>query len=219
MTILYQATAQNPIRLLVLGATGAVGGEILKLALGSEAVSRVIAPTRRALEKHAKLENPMVDFSAIDPKSAWLKADAVVCALGTTLKAAGSQEAFAKIDRDLPILLAKLARKQGAQVFALNSSLGANLNGNFYLKTKAQAENGIRACQFPSLTIVRPSLIDAERAQSRPAEKLGLIFARTFKPLIPKRYRAVSAKNIAQVLLGAALIAHTGEHVWESESI
>ena len=79
-----------------------------------------------------------------------------------------SQAAFAAVDRDLPIQVATLARVAGATRFALNSALGANPAGNFYLRTKAAAEAGIRTINYPSFTIVRPSLIDAVREEVHP---------------------------------------------------
>lgn len=208
-----------PCRLLLLGATGAVGQQALQQALLDPRVALVVAPTRNPLPLHPKLINPQPDFQALPVGADWWQVDAVVCALGTTIKVAGSQTAFAAIDRDLPVLAAQWARQGGARSFALNSSLGASLKGNFYLRTKAQAEAGIRALGFESFTTVRPSLIDAQREPPRLGERLGLALARAFAPLIPARYRPVRADAIARALLDAALQAHAGERVVESEAI
>jgi uncharacterized protein YbjT (DUF2867 family) len=207
------------MKLLVLGASGAVGHCVMQAALQSKFVTQVVAPTRKPLASHPKLENPVVDFDRLDHSAPWWKVDAVVCALGTTMKIAGSEAAFAKIDRDLPLLVGKIARDFGATRYALNSSLGASLNGNFYLRTKAQAEAGIQALGYESVSIVRPSLIDSERLDSRPGEKLGLIFARTFKPLIPKKYRAVPAQNISRALLDAVVKNKPGVQIIESDAL
>ena len=91
--------------------------------------------------------------------------------------------------------------------------------GNFYLRTKAQAEEGVRALGYPSLTIVRPSLIAAERETVRPGEVAGLWLSRALGPLIPRRYRPVGAARIARVLLDAALQGVPGAHVIESEGL
>ncbi len=207
------------MKLLILGATGAVGRLVLLAALKSNKISEVVAPTRKPLAKDSKLQNPVVDFEKLDHSASWWQVDAVICALGTTLKIAGSEEAFAKIDRDLPVQAGQITHATGAKSYALNSSLGTSLTGNFYLKTKAQAEVGLQALGFPSLTIVRPSLIDTERSDSRPGEKIGLMFAKTFKPLIPKKYRAVPAENIAQALLNAVLASKLGVHIIESDQL
>jgi len=204
---------------MIVGATGAVGHQVLAAALADPRIDEVVAPTRRPLPAHAKLLNPVVDFTHLPVDADWWQVDAVICALGTTIKAAGSQSAFAAVDRDLPILVAKLAREAGATRYALNSSLGASLTGNFYLRTKAQAEAGIRDCGYPVFTIVRPSLIDATREQSRPGEAAGILVARLLRPLIPSRYRAVKPEAIARAMLDGVLVAQPGEHVIESEQL
>lgn len=207
----------SPLNLLLLGATGAVGQQLLHQALQDSRIARVIAPTRRPLPAHPKLENPITDFAAGEIPG--YAVDAVVCALGSTIKKAGSREAFAAIDRDLPIQIAKRAKAAGASRFALNSSLGASHSGNFYLRTKAEAEDGIRQLGFASVTIVRPSLIEARRAEPRLAETVGLAVARLLGGLIPRRYRPVKAEAIAATLLEAAIQGRPGETVIESEAI
>lgn len=209
----------QPLRLLLLGATGAVGREVLAQALADSRVAEVVAPTRRPLGAHERLRNPITDFTPPDAAAPWWQADAVVSALGTTIKVAGSQTAFAAVDRDLVIETARLARQAGATRLALNSSLGASAQGNFYLRTKAQAEDGVRALGYPSLTIVRPSLIAAERETVRPGEVAGLWLSRALGPLIPRRYRPVAAARIASTLLEAALQGAPGEHIIESERL
>ena len=210
-------------RLLILGATGAVGREVLRLALQHPQVQQVLAPTRRPLPAHPKLHNPITDFAR--PEEALAEGaqaggvDAVVCALGTTIRLAGSQAAFAAVDRDLPIALGRAALRLGARSLALNSSLGASASGNFYLRTKHQAEEGLRQLGFASYTVVRPSLINAQRTESRPGERVGLWVSRLLGPLIPRRYRPVAASAIARTLLQAALDAESGQHTIESEQI
>ncbi len=208
------------IHLLIVGASGAVGQAVLARALADKRIARITAPTRRQLAiKHDKLDNPLIDFARLPKdKSIW-QCDAVICTLGTTIRIAGSQAAFAAIDRDLPITVGKLAKAAGATRYALNSSLGASLKGNFYLRTKAEAEDGVSALGFDSVTLVRPSLIDAEREQSRPAEKLGILFARALKPLIPPTYRAVTPKQIAAALLAGALTGKPGINIIESREL
>ncbi|UCH50295.1 MAG: NAD(P)H-binding protein [Betaproteobacteria bacterium] len=204
---------------MLVGATGVVGREVLSAVLDDSRFSRVVALTRRPLDEHAKLLNPVVDFSRLAEDAPWWRVDAVICTLGTTIKVAGSQAAFAAVDRELPIRIARLARQAGATRFALNSALGASHSGNFYLRTKAEAENGIRAVGFPYYTIVRPSLIDAKREQSRPGEFVGIIVARILKPLIPRRYRAVTPDRIAHALIAGVLAKTPGECIIESEQL
>ncbi len=211
--------AAIPLRLLLIGATGAVGQQVLLEALADPRVGQVVALTRRPLPTHPKLVNPVVDFTNLPTDAPWWQVDAVICTVGTTIRAAGSQPAFATVDRDLPIKVARLARNAGATRYALNSSLGANLNGNFYLRTKAEAEAGIRSIAYPNYTIVRPSLIDTARNEPRAGELIGLIVARVFRPLIPKRYRAVKPEYIAHALLEGVLLNQNGERIIESERL
>lgn len=212
-------TPTTPLRLLLLGATGAVGREVLAAALADPRVAQLIAPTRRPLPPHPKLLNPVIDSAALPADAPWWQVDAVICALGSTIKIAGSQAAFAAVDRDLPIEVGRLARAAGASRYALTSALGSSPRGNFYLRTKAEAEAGIRALGYPVYTVVRPSLIEAEREQKRPGEQIGLRVARVLGPLIPRRYRPVPAERIAQALLAGVLRVQPGEQVVESEAL
>ena len=146
--------------ILILGATGLVGQQILTLALADKRVAVITAPTRRALPAHPKLRNPIVDFAAL-PSADWWQADAALCALGTTIKLAGSREAFRAVDHDYLLNAAELAKKAGCANFVLNSSLGADPDSaNFYLKVKGEIETALAELGFESLTIVRPSLQD-----------------------------------------------------------
>ena len=208
------------LSLLLVGATGAVGQAVLEQALKRRDIGRIIAPTRRLLSlRAARLNNPVLDLATLTGEEDFWACDAVICTLGTTIRAAGSQAAFARVDRDLPILIGRFARAGGATRYALNSSLGASPNGNFYLRTKAAAEQGIIDLGFAGTTIVRPSLIDAEREESRPGEHLGVLFARALKPMIPKKYRAVTPRQIALALLRGVLDGEPGVHVVESDAL
>ncbi|KAF0164152.1 MAG: hypothetical protein FD157_2517 [Rhodocyclaceae bacterium] len=208
------------LRVLLVGATGAVGRAVLTQALADPRVAQVVALTRRPLAAATKLTNVVVDFDNLPADATWWKVDAVVCTLGTTRRAAGSNEKFAAVDRDLPLRIARLARAAGATRFALNSSLGADAaSGNFYLRTKGEAEDAIRQLGYPGYTIVRPSLIDADRVESRPGEGLALIVARALNPLIPRRWKAVKPGAIARALREAALAPAPVSRVIESAEL
>jgi uncharacterized protein YbjT (DUF2867 family) len=206
--------------LLLVGATGLVGREVLRLALADPRVGHLVAPTRRPLTAHPRLTNPPVDFDALPPDAPWWQADAVICTLGSTIRKAGSREVFRRIDHDYPLAVARLAHAHGARSFALTSSTGAHpAASSFYLRTKGALERDLEACGFASLTLVRPSLIGGRRDESRPAERLAMLLMTAFRPLIPRRYRMVPAASIARTLLEAALAANPGRHAIESEEI
>ena len=203
---------------MLVGATGLVGQSVLQQALASPAVRSVVAPSRRALPPHAKLINPVVDFDDLPEDAPWWAVDAVICTLGTTIKKAGSQAAFYKVDHDLPLRVAELARRHGARAYALNSALGADAGSRvFYGRTKGELERDLQALGFPSLTFVRPGLIGGERAESRPAEQLGVRLSGWLQPVLPARYRVVPAERIAFHLLQAALAAKPGVQVVKSQ--
>ena len=206
--------------LMLVGATGLVGQSVLAQALAHPQVQRVVAPTRRALPAHPRLLNPVVDFNALPEDAPWWAVDAVICALGTTIKTAGSQGAFYAVDHDLPLRVAGLAQGHGAQAYALNSALGADAASRvFYSRTKGELERDLQSLGYLSLTFVRPGLIGGERAEPRLAEQIGVKLSQWLRPLLPKRYRVVPAERIAFHLLQAALTAQPGVRVVMSEAI
>lgn len=206
--------------LLLAGATGLVGGHALRQSLADSRIESVVAPTRRPLPPHPKLVNPIVDFGDLPRDAPWWNVDAVICALGTTIRQAGSEAAFRKVDFDCVLDVARLARLHGATAFALTSSLGANAKSrNFYLRTKGEAEKALQDCAFASLTLVRPSMIGGERERARPLEQFGVRAMRAFDPLIPRRWRVVPAERIAHALIEAALAAAPGCTTIESEGL
>jgi uncharacterized protein YbjT (DUF2867 family) len=209
------------MKLMLVGASGLVGQQVLRQALANPAVSRLIAPTRTPLAAAARLENPVIDFEHLPLDAPWWNVDAVICTLGTTMAQAGSQAAFRRVDHDFPFAVARLARAAGATAFVLNSALGAAADSRvFYNRIKGEVEAAITALGYPSLTLVRPSLLDGgPRRDNRRGERAGLWFARIFRLLIPARYRAVTTEAVARTLLAAALAQVPGVHVIESERI
>ena len=207
--------------LIILGATGQVGQQMLRLALQHPGISRVVAPTRRPLTPHSKLDNPIVDFEQLPDSAPWWKADIALCALGTTLRQAKSRAGFYRVDHDYILAAAGLAHRAGTPAFGLVSSLGAAPSSRlFYLKAKGETERDISALGFTSLTIARPSLlIGGPRSSGRPLEAIGLFLGRHLSSLLPRRYRAVSTLQVAKALLEAGLVASAGLHVIESEQL
>lgn len=206
--------------LLIAGATGLVGRHALRIAMDDARVRRVVAPTRRALPPHPKLHNPVVDFDALPGEAAWWAVDAVACALGTTLRDAGSREAFRRVDLDYVQGIAAHARAGGARAFSMVSSLGADAGArNFYLRTKGEAEAAVAACGYESLTVLRPSVIGGDRDRARPAERAAMQVLRALRPIVPRRYRVVPAERIADTLVRHAVAAASGHRVVLSDAL
>ncbi len=205
-------------RILTAGATGLVGRLVLEKTLADSRISRVIAPTRRPLAAHPKLDNPLVDFDQLPNEADWWRVDGVICALGTTRAKAGSDAAFRIVDYDYPLAVARLAHRHGATRFALNSSLGADAKSRLlYSRTKGEVEAAIKAIGFASLTIVRPGLIGGERDEFRLGERIAAVVLGALGPLLPRRYRISPADKIADALIEAAVAGPSGVNLIEAE--
>ena len=203
---------------MIVGASGLVGSHVLRHALADERVSAVVAPSRRALAEHPKLFAPLVDFEQLPSDAHWWQADAVICALGTTMKLAGSKEAFRRVDHDYPLAVARFAQQQGTPVYVLNSAVGADAQSRFfYNQVKGELERNLAACGFSSLTYVRPGLISGPRQEFRLGERVAERVLKVLGPLLPKSWRVNPADNIARALLEGAISARPGVHVVKSE--
>jgi uncharacterized protein YbjT (DUF2867 family) len=209
------------MKVLILGATGLVGRNALAQALARPVVTQVIAPTRKPLATKDKLMNPVAPkLELLLPEVASWKPDAAICATGTTIKKAGSKEAFFSVDHDLPLSFARLAHQAGAQDFALVSAIGASVDSSFfYARVKGELERDVREIGFRSLTILRPSIIEGERDEVRPAESLVLKLSHFLAPVLPKRFHVNPAPKIAQVLVDAVLTEEPGCHFRYSDSL
>jgi uncharacterized protein YbjT (DUF2867 family) len=209
------------MKVLILGATGLVGRSALAQALAQPAVAHVIAPTRRPLPKQDKLINPVAPkLELLLPEVASWRVDAAICATGTTIKKAGSKEAFHSVDHDLPLSFARLAHQAGAQSFALVSSIGASVDSSFfYARVKGELERDVREIGFRSLTILRPNIIEGGRDEFRLAESLALRLSHFLAPVLPKRFHVNPAPKIAQALVDAVVIAKAGCHFRYSDSL
>jgi uncharacterized protein YbjT (DUF2867 family) len=210
----------SKITAAVAGATGLVGGFVLRLLLDDPAVERVIAPTRRPLAAHPKLDNPAFDgaaWPALPPLD-----EAYGC-LGTTRKAAGSDAAFRAVDLELTRRFALAAKAARARRFGLVSSAGADARSRFlYMRTKGEAEAAASSCGFESTVIVRPSFLLGDRAESRPGEKFAIGAFRALEPLLVgplRRWRAVRAEIVASTLVAALRGRVPGTLILESDDL
>jgi uncharacterized protein YbjT (DUF2867 family) len=208
------------MKVLILGATGLVGRNALAQALAHPAVTQVIAATRKPLTRQDKLENPVAaNLEQLLPEVTGWEPDAGICATGTTIKKAGSKEAFRAVDHDLPLSFARLAHQAGTQNFALVSAIGASVDSSFfYARVKGELERDVRAIGFRSLTILRPSIIEGNRDEVRFAESLTLRLSHFLAPVLPKRFHVNPAPKIAQTLVDAVVTAEPGCHYRYSDS-
>jgi uncharacterized protein YbjT (DUF2867 family) len=203
----------------VAGATGLVGGHVLRRLLEDPGVARVIAPTRRTLPPHPKLDNPIIksDWPVLPPLD-----EAYGC-LGTTRKIAGSAAAFRAVDLDLAVAFARAARAGGARRFGLVSSAGADAGSSLlYPRTKGEAEKEISRLGFETVVIARPSLLLGERTVPRAAEKIGETVLALIKPLLIgplRKYRAISSEAVAVALIASVRGKFPGTLTLESDAL
>ena len=204
---------------LIAGASGLVGSECLQRLLASDAYSTVTVVTRRSLgtaAKHPKVREIVIDFAQLDSVKAKLRADHVFCALGTTIRKAGSQAEFRQVDFEYPRHLAELALANGSRHFSLVSALGASSkSGVFYSRVKGELEDVLRAMDWPSLCLLRPSVIAGDRRESRPLERLSEMLLR----FGPATYRPVAAARIAAAMIATAEREPHGVTIIESRDI
>ncbi len=210
---------------LVAGGTGLVGGHCLTQLLDVPAYDRVIAIGRRELHRqHPKLEQRLIDFDRLGAVGTeFPAADDVFCCLGTTMKRAGSQEAFRQVDFVYVVGLASQALQHGAKQFLLVSAVGANPKSPmFYSQVKGEAEEAVTRLPFAGRYVVRPSLLAGDRPEHRPAERFGLAVASGVSlalvgPL--RKYRPIRAATVAKAMVRLAIQAPGGVRIYESDEV
>lgn len=204
-----------PRHVLLAGATGLTGQKLLQLLLADEGIAHVLAPTRRALPAHPKLENPVGMVSHLIAQLHG-QADTVFCCLGTTIGQAGSREAFRMVDYDLPVALGRHARALGASHYLVMSALGADTSSRlFYNRTKGEMELALQKQGWPHLTIVRPSLLLGARHKSRMGELLLAPFSR----MLPGRWRGIDAGTVALAMARLAKAPGSTLRIVESDEL
>lgn len=205
---------------LVVGATGLVGREIVRQLAATLEFGAVTVLARQPLpegDQGGKTRTILVDFDQIDARADAFRVTHVFCALGTTIKQAGSRERFRLVDYEYPLRVARLARAAGARHYLLVSAASASPRSRiFYSRVKGEVEEAIRAVGYPSVTIVRPSFLMGDRAEPR----LGEEVAKRLAWLVPRRWGGpVHARDVAAALVAAALDDRPGVRVIENRDI
>ena len=209
---------------LIVGASGLVGGHLLQLLLKSSRYSEVISAGRRELPLiYPNLEQRVVDFDKLQDFSADLVADDVFCCLGTTIKKAGSKEAFYKVDYTYVAQLAEITAQKGASQFLVVSAMGADAGSMFfYNKVKGEMEQHVKVQPFKAVHIFRPSLLVGEREEQRTGEDLA---SKIMKPLSGlmvgplEKYKPIEAETVAKSMLYAASQDQRGVYIHPSDDI
>lgn len=209
---------------IVFGATGLVGSSLLKQLCESPLYSEVITISRKSLGfNHPKIKEIFNYFTDLSTLKSSLHGDDLFCCLGTTIKKAGSQENFKKIDFEMPVQLAKMAEENKIKGFFVVSSIGADIkSSNFYLRTKGEMEKEVLDCSIPRIAVVRPSMLLGNRDEFRFGESVGKIF---MKPLSVffigkyRKYRAIHADTVAKAMIQVANDDCCDQDIYESDEL
>jgi uncharacterized protein YbjT (DUF2867 family) len=218
------ATTEAQKSAILLGASGLVGGFCLQVLLKDPRYARITALNRRPLPPtaHSKLTQQIVDFAAFAPAD-FRGADDIFCALGSTIRKAGSREAYRRVDLEYPLAAANAAKQAGAQQFILVSSVGADpASKSFYLRTKGELEQELAKAGFRALHIFRPSLLLGKREEFRLGERVMIALAPAFNVAMIgrlRRYRAISAADVGRAMVVAAGLEKSGTFVYEHDEI
>lgn len=203
---------------LLAGATGLVGGELLRLLAARRDYDQVRVLGRTPPPREGgTIRYVHTDFSDLDALGAELASETVFCCLGTTIRKAGSEAAFERVDYHMVVDLARAAKKAGARKFLVVSAAGASARSPaFYPRVKARMEQAVGDVGFEAVHILRPSLLLGDRAELRPAERLFQWLAPVYSPFLRgplRRYRPVSATDVAAAMLTLADRPDPGVHV------
>lgn len=212
--------SSNIREVLVLGATGLVGSALVSRLLESEPARVIGVGRRKTGREHERLEERVVDFEDPDSVAANIRGQALVSALGTTLKVAGSQDAQWKVDYEYQLNVARAAKQNGVEHYVLVSSTGANPKARvFYSRMKGELERAVESLKFPSLTILRPGILDGARTEDRPGERVALSLLRALpQALLPAPARPVPVRVVANAAI-AGLKEGDGQRIWEAATI
>lgn len=210
------------MKAIVAGATGLTGSTLVLDLLAKDHITEIICPVRKIPDDiPAGVGYILKDFDMIGDDI--FTADAAFSCLGTTMKKAGSKENFFRVDYYYNLMFAEACRKNGIDTFVLQSAVGANSRSAvFYNRVKGELEDAVINLGFSSLTIIRPSLIEGDRSESRPAEKVAQMLMPIINPVLAgklRRYRSVHVDKIASAMSEAAILKHPGVRFIENEEI
>ncbi|MEH0157768.1 NAD-dependent epimerase/dehydratase family protein [Limibacter armeniacum] len=206
---------------IIIGTTGLVGSSLLKQLLDSDQYSTVISVGRRMSgQKHEKLQELVTNLDNISDLELSVTPDIAFCCLGTTMKKAGSKEAFYKVDYKYVEAFANWAKQHDVKVFSVISAMGADPESFFYYnQVKGKIEENLSDIGFDALHIFRPSLLLGDREELRIGEDIGKLLNSILSPVIPKRYKGIKAFNVAKVMLLKSIEATLGTHIFPSDEI
>lgn len=204
---------------LIAGSTGLVGSFLLQKLLDSDYYEKVTVLVRKPIDRiHPRLRQVVYEYDR--PFVDKVRADDIYCCLGTTIKKAGSKEAFRKVDYGYPLQIARFAHENGASQFAVVTAMGSDEKSMFfYNRVKGQLENELKEIPFNGLYIFRPSMLLGKREEYRMGEDIAKILMKLVKPLLPGNTRAIHASQVAEAMFYHVKQALPGIHYINSGSM
>jgi len=192
---------------VVIGGTGMVGVQLIKLLIETDEFSEIVSLVRRSSGvKHLKLNEHVIDFDKPETWSQWVTGDVLFSTLGTTLAKAKSKDNQYRIDFEYQYVTAQIAAKNGIVSYVLVSSAGASSKSTiFYSQMKGKLEDAVSLLPFKTISILRPGQLDGERTEKRTGEKTGLSVMYFLNKIgLFKRYRPIQAEQVARAMINAA---------------
>ncbi len=209
--------------ILVAGSTGLIGSTFIKKALKKYSYNKIIALTRKeipSLADNSNIHQLLIDFQNINKIKSQIRAKSVICALGTTIKKAGSQQKFREIDYQYTLDIARYAAQNQCSKCILISAVGANPDSRFfYNRVKGELERDLQTLSFREIHILRPSLLLGNRKEFRLGEKIGSLILPKIDFLIPELYKPIHAEKISEKIISILQNSKQGTHIYEGKKL
>ena len=211
-------------RVIIAGASGLIGKELLYQLLNNNEVKEVVALVRKPLTtQHSKLIQIQIDFEDLNSFSDEIYGDAFYCCLGSTIKKTPDLADYKKVDFDYPLALAQLASANEIAQFHIISALGADINSKlFYPRIKGEIEEELKKIKFKSTHIYQPSLLSGERSENRLLEKIAVFAMQFINPLLLgslRKYRSIRVSTIAKAIVNQTFKNIEGINIYPSNII
>ena len=191
---------------LIFGSSGLVGSHLVRLIIKNNNYNKIKLFIRsKSIISNSKIEIIKTDFNNLEKHKESINGDDCFFCIGTTRKNTPDKNEYIKVEYNIPVEVAKIAKENSINSFTYVSSLGANPNASgLYLKNKGQAEEDLKELNFPKLSIMRPSILLGNRTENRIGEKIGIFIMKSFSPLFlgkMKKYKPIKVENVAKAMI------------------
>ena len=208
---------------LIFGSSGLIGNELLNVVKKNNNYNKIKLFVRSAIDNNdPKVETIQTDFNDLEKHKDSIVGDDCFFCIGTTRKDTPDKNEYRRVEYNIPVDVAKIAKSNSVKVFIYVSSLGANpTSSGSYLKNKGQVEEELNNLNFPKLAVIRPSILLGNRKVFRLGERIGIFIMKTLSIFflgILKKYKPIEAQNVAKVMVAIAQ-NHDQKTVFESNEL